>query len=221
MNVPTNLLLIIVVLGGIAALQFYKGRKINTDIMIHYIRKFEEQLNLRDKNYIYLGGYVGFKADYELKDKNVSRINLVLTLLARQSLFWLPFSYPVKRGDRLYIVIHPKFRIRGDAHVVQNYYYLFGPKITERNTMTKEKTQISKYSNFYTLYKNKEDSDRLRKLVEETFDPRRVRHIALNTETNTLFCLIKPDLKQTPKELKKLLENFPKIFEDWTYFGEE
>jgi len=33
--------------------------------------------------------------------------------------------------------------------------------------------------------------------------------------------LIRPDLKYTPKELKKLLENFPKIFEDWTYFEEE
>jgi len=221
MQVSSNLLVLLFGLGGIASLQFYKGRRINTDIMIHYIRKFEENLKLRDKNYTYLGGYVGFKAKYDLADKNIKEMNLVLTLIPRQSLFWLPISYPVKRGDRLYIMLYPKFRIRRDAHIVQNFYYLFGPNISERNELTKENATLSNYKNFYTLYKNKEDYERLKKLVEETFDPKRVRHIALNRENNSLFVLLKPDLNKTPTELKKLIENFPKIFEDWAYFKEE
>lgn len=222
MQISSSLLIVLFFLGGIASLQFYKGRKLNTGIMIHYIRKFEENLNLRDKNYTYLGGYVGFKAKYDLQDRNIKQMDLVLTLIPRQSLFWLPFSYPIKRGDRLYIMLYPKFSIRRDAHIVQNFYYLFGPNITEREHLRKEPAKVSKFNNFYTLYENKEDYEKLRKLVEETFDdPRRVRHIAINRENNSLFILMKPDINSTPKELKKLVENFPKIFEDWSYFKSE
>ncbi|BAL80712.1 hypothetical protein [Caldisericum exile] len=222
MQISSYLLLIFLVLGGIASLQFYKGRKINTSIMIHYIRKFEENLSLRDKMYTYLGGYIGFKAKYDLQDKNIKRMELVLTLIPRQSLFWLPFSYPFKRGDRLYLMVYPKFNIRRDAHIVQNFYYLFGPNITEREHLKKEPASISRFNNYYTLYESKSDYDKLKKLIEDTFeDPRRVRHIALNRENNSLFILMKPDINATPKELKKLIENFPKVFDEWSYFKSE
>ncbi len=219
MQVSTNLIAILLLLGGVASLQFFKGRRLNATIMIHYIRKFEENLKLKDKLYTYLGGSIGFKAKFDLDDKNFKSIDLVLTLLPRQSLFWLPFSYPIKRGDRLYVKFYPRFRIRRDVHIVQNFYYLFGPDIKERDVLKKERATVGKYNNFYTLYENKEDFDRIKRVVEMTFsNPRRVRHIALNKETNSVFLLIKPDLQETPKELNKLLNNLPKVFEDWAYF---
>lgn len=215
---PTFLMIFIVV-AGVMSLQFYKGRKLNALLMINYIRGFEEALQPKDKDYIYLGGSVGFKARYLLQNKFAKEMQLTLTLLPRQSLLWFPVSFITRGGDRLYIVLSPKFKIQRDAHIVRKFYHRFGADIKEKD-LSKEDMKIGN-SNFVAYYKNKEDVMSLKKIIEETFTPERVGHIAVNRENNTLYCIIKPDPNFTSKELKKLIDNLPQAFEDWTYFKED
>ncbi len=114
---------------------------------------------MRDWLYTWIGGYPGFKAVYDVDEKSIKKVEMTLTLLSRHSLFWLPFSYPVKKGDRLYIVLKPTFKMRADAHIVRNFYYLFGPGITEVKDLTKGKAEFVDAKGFYTLYE-------LRRIVE-------------------------------------------------------
>jgi hypothetical protein len=207
-----NLILILVVLAGVAVLQFYQGRRLNIALIKHYVHAFESSLAIHDQLYTWIGGYSGFKVVYDVDEKSIKKVEMTLTLLARQSLFWLPFSYPVKKGDRLYIVLRPSFKVRADAHIVRNFYYLFGPAIREIKDLTKGKVEFSDAKGFYTLYEKEGDITKLMKLVEASMDPKRLRHIAVVKETNVLFCLIKPDPIKTPDELKRFVENFPKYF---------
>jgi len=209
-----NLIFIIVVLAGISVLQFYQGRRLNVTLMKHYVQGFEGKLKIRDQLYTWIGGYVGFKADYDINDNFIKKVEMTLTLLPRQSLFWLPFSYSVKRGDRLYIVLRPKFQIHSDAHIVKKFYYLFGASISETKDLTKGEVGFSDAKGFYTLYEEENDIQKLRKFVEASMDPKRLRHIAVVKETNVLFCLIKPDPYKTADEIKNLVENFPKYFSE-------
>ena len=211
-DISGNWILVLVVLAGVAVLQFYQGRRLNIALIKHYVHGFESNLTIRDQLYTWIGGYSGFKADYEVNEKSIKKVEMTLTLLARQSLFWLPFSYPVKRGDRLYIVLRPSFKVHADAHIIRNFYYLFGPAIREAKDLTKGKAEFPDAKGFYTLYEEEGDVAKLRKLVEASMDPKRLRHIAVVKETNVLFCLIKPDPFKTPDELKRLVENFPKYF---------
>jgi len=128
-KISGNLLFIIIALAGISVLQFQKGRRLNLMLMKAFVEGFEKRLKLRDKTYTWIGGSAGFKADYELSDNYVKKVELTLTLIPRQSLFYLPISFLVKRGDRLYIVLRPKFQVHSDAHIIRNFYYLFGPEI--------------------------------------------------------------------------------------------
>jgi hypothetical protein len=212
-NISGNLLFIIVVLAGISVLQFQKGRRLNLMLMKAFVEGFEKKLKLRDKNYTWIGGSAGFKADYDLSDNYVKKVELTLTLIPRQSLFYLPISFLVKRGDRLFIVLRPRFTIKNDAHIIRNFYYLFGPEIKEIHELKKGIIELENTKGFYTLFEEEETLEKLRKLTQEVFsDIKRVRHIALVKSTNVLFCLIKPDPYKTPDEIRKLVEKFPKIF---------
>jgi len=211
-GISGNWVMVLVVLAGVATLQFYQGRRLNIALIKHYVHGFESVLTIRDQLYTWIGGYSGFKVSYDVDEKSIKKVEMTLTMLSRQSIFWLPLSYPVKRGDRLYIVLRPTFKIHADAHIIRNFYYLFGPGITERKELTKAKTEFEGAKGFYTLYKQEGDIDRLKRLVEASMDPKRLRHIAVVKETNVLFCLIKPDPMKTPEELRRLVENFPKYF---------
>ena len=205
--------MIIVILAGIASLQFMKGRKLNVALMKVLSNGFEKKLKIKDQLYTWIGGYIGFKANYDLSDKYIKKVEMTLTLLPRQSLFYLPISILVKRGDRLFIVLRPRFTIKNDAHIIRNFYYLFGPEIKEIHELKKGIIELENTKGFYSLFEEKETLEKLRKLTQEVFsDTKRVRHIALVKSTNVLFCLVKPDPYKTPDEIRKLVEKFPKIF---------
>lgn len=214
MKVSGSVLSIIVILAGVAVLQFFQGRKINVGLMRLFIQGFEKKLKIKDQLYTLIGEYSGFRVNYDLSDKYINNVEMSLTLLPRQSLFYLPFSFMFKRGDRLFIVLRPKFKVRNDAHIIQNFYYLFGPDIQEKGDLEKGKVSFEKKEGFYSLTNDKYTLDKLKKLAESSLDVRRLRHICVVKRTNVLFCLIRPDPSKTPDEVKKLVENFPKIFKE-------
>ncbi len=222
MNTSGNVIFIIIILAGISVLQFQKGRRINLTLMKLYVEGFEKKLKIKDQNYTWIGGYAGFKADYDLSDNYIKRAELTLTLLPRQSLFYLPISFLVKRGDRLFIVLRPRFRVKSDAHIIKSFYYLFGPEIREINELNKGNIELDNNKGFYSLYEDEATLEKLRKLTQDVFsDVKRVRHIALVKETNVLFCLIRPDPNKTADELRKLVEKLPQYFSDKSFSEKE
>ncbi len=218
MKISGDLLFIIIALAGIAVLQFQKGRRLNLTLMKIFVEGFEKKLKIRDQNYTWIGGSAGFKADYDLSDNYIKKVELTLTLLPRQSLFYLPISFAFKRGDRLFIVLRPRFRLTSDAHIIKSFYYLFGPEIREMGELTKGNIELENNKGFYSLYEDEATLEKLRKFTQDVFsDVKRVRHIALVKETNVLFCLIKPDPNKTPDEIKHLVEKLPQYFSDKAY----
>jgi hypothetical protein len=209
-NVQSNIIIIIVVLAGIAVLQFQKGRKLNVALMKTYIRGFEDKLKLVDKTYVYLGGYLGFKAEYDLQNKLSKRIEMTLTLIPRQSVFYLPITFLTRKTDRLYIVIRPDFKIHIDAHIVKKHFYLLGLDIDEEPELEKKDLTL-KGVGFVTLYRRKGDVDKLREFVNKCIPSERLFHIALVNKTNVFYCLMRPDPLKTPEEIRKLVDYLPKV----------
>lgn len=202
----SQLILLMLILGGITSLQFFKGRKLNTLMMVKYIRDFEENLKPKDKLYTYIGGYIGFKANYDLNVNHVKKVELTLTLLPRHSLLYLPISYLTRKHDRLYIVLRLSEKLGYDAHIIKKHFYFPGPMIDDMETFRKEE-MILDGKFFYVLYKNKSDLDRLIELTKNSVGFDNLRHICYTRETNVLFLLLKPDLDKTAKDLKKLVKN--------------
>lgn len=206
----SQIIVILVVIGGVITLQFFQGRKINLLLMKKYVQGFEKNLKIKDKTYVWIGGYAGFRAHYELNDSTVKKLELTLTLLPRQSVLYLPISLLTRKHDRLYIVLRPRTRINTDVHIIKKHYYFFGPDIDEAKELEKGEAILGE-NRFLTMYRNLKDLDRLMEITKRTFNPDGLRHIGLVRSTNVLFALIKPDPNETPKEIKKLVENFKSV----------
>jgi hypothetical protein len=205
-----QIILLFVVLGGIISLQFFKGRKINTFMMIQYIREFEKELKPKDKIYTYIGGYVGFKANYEINENSIRNIDLTLTLLPRQSILYLPISYLTRKHDRLYVIFRFKERFGYDAHIIKKNFYFPGPIIENIETFKKDEILIDNIK-FLVFYKNRNDLDRLIEITKNSVGFLNLRHIGYTRETNVLFLLVKPELEKTAKDLKKLLKTISEL----------
>jgi hypothetical protein len=93
--------------------QFFRGRKLNLMIMRRVSRALEDALKPTDKEYTWLGGYIGFKGKYELESADVEA---TLTLLPRHALLYFPISLVINRSDRLYIVVRGRIDM-GEIHM--------------------------------------------------------------------------------------------------------
>ena len=94
----------------------FLGRKKNLSIVKSVGNTLEEVLKPNDQDYTWLGGSIGFHANYKCKDfKNVEA---TLTLLPRQSPLYYPVSFLVSGFDKLYVTFFLKLKIKSEGHIV-------------------------------------------------------------------------------------------------------
>ncbi len=196
---------VILVLAGIASLQFYRGRKLNLLLMEHYIKVIKGIVKPEDENYVWLGGYIGFRADYKVNRENIKKFEFTLTLLPRQSLLYFPVSLVTSRHDKLYVVIRPFNNIRREAHLIQKGYYRLRPDIENEDLLQKEIVRIGS-KDYEALYEKKRDIMKLKELVESLSKPGNIKHVALTPKTNVFYVQMKPEPETISEDVKKLVE---------------
>ncbi len=113
LNMDVELLSLILLLSAVAMYQFFRGRKLNLMMMSKVSKGLETALKPTDKEYAWLGGYVGFRANYSLEH---GEVEATLTLLPRQALLYLPVSLLVNRSDRLYLVFRGRIALE-EIHI--------------------------------------------------------------------------------------------------------
>jgi len=205
MEVTSTLFLSLMVLAALTSIQFYKGRKLNLQLMQHYLRSIEEVVKPEDRDYVWLGGYVGFRAVYKVNRDNVRKFEYTLTLLPRHSLLYFPIALLTSRHDKLYIVIRPLTEIEHEAHLIQRGYYRLKPKIENEELLQRETVEIAG-KEYEALYEKKRDVVKLKELVESLSKPHNVKHVSLTPKTNVLYVLMKPEPETIGKDVERILE---------------
>ncbi len=195
---------VILVLAGVASLQFYRGRKLNLMLMEYYIKAVRKVTKPEDENYTWLGGYIGFRAEYKVNRDNIRKFEFTLTLLPRHSLLYFPISLATSRHDKLYIVIRPLNKIRHEAHLVQKGYYRLGLDIDNIDFLNREQVEIDG-KRYDGLYKRKRDVEELKALVESLSRPRNVKHVAMTPDTNVFYVQMKPDPETIEGDVSKIV----------------
>ena len=204
MEVSSTLLFALMVVAALTSIQFYKGRKLNLQLMQHYLRAIEGIIKPKDKDYVWLGGYIGFRANYKVNRDNIRKFEYTLTLLPRHSLLYFPIALLTSRHDKLYFVIRPETQIKREAHLIQKGYYRLKPNIENEDFLQKEEVEIAgrKYE---ALYEKKRDVIKLKELVESLSNPHNVKHVSLTPKTNVFYVLMKPEPDTIGRDVEKLL----------------
>ncbi|NJE04781.1 hypothetical protein E3E36_01150 [Thermococcus sp. M36] len=204
MEITSGFILAIMVLAAVSSIQFFKGRKLNLQIMQHYLRSIEDVVKPEDKEYVWLGGYIGFRAYYRVNRDNVKKFEYTLTLLPRQSLLYFPIALLTSRHDKLYIVVKPQSQIKREAHLIQKGYYRIKPRI-ENEEFLKRETVVIGNREYEALYEKRRDVELLKYLVESLSKPGNIKHVSLTPSTNVFYVLMKPEPDTIEDDVRKIL----------------
>ena len=203
-KVSPEFLLVLMVLAGVASLQFFKGRKLNLMLMQHYLRAIEDVIKPKDKEYVWLGGYIGFRAHYKVNEGNIDKFEYTLTLLPRQSIFYMPISKLISRHDKLYIVVRPYSQIKREAHLIQKRYYRIKPKIEEEELLQRDVVEVNG-KQYEALFEKRRDVGLLKEFLQGFSKPENVKHVSLTPKTNVFYILMKPELETIQDDIKHIV----------------
>ena len=204
MEISPTLLFALMVVAALTSIQFYKGRKLNIQLMQHYLRSVEEVVKPEDKDYVWLGGYIGFRAVYKVNRDNIRKFEYTLTLLPRHSLLYFPIALLTSRHDKIYFVIRPFAEIKREAHLIQKGYYRLKPNIENEELLQRETIEIAG-KEYEALYEKKRDVIKLKELVESLSKPHNVKHVSLTPKTNVFYVLMKPEPDTIERDVEKLV----------------
>jgi hypothetical protein len=176
--------MVLLLLGLVASLQYWRGRRLNLTLIRELSRQMEEALRPKEKNYTWIGGYVGVVAEYTLEDENYSKAKATISLLPHHSLLYLPISLLLGRKDRVYFLIYPKRKLKGRAHVLsgKKSSSLKGlPRFSFVDSVTLKGVNLKRY------YNSKGEAEFLTKVASRLKDPRSFEHLAANVEENAYY----------------------------------
>ncbi|ASJ03756.1 hypothetical protein A3L09_06905 [Thermococcus profundus] len=204
MELTSTLIWAIMILAAVTSIQFYKGRKWNLQLMQHYLRSVEDVVKPEDKDYVWLGGYIGFRANYKINRDNIRRFEYTLTLLPRHSILYFPISLVTSRHDKLYVVVRPFAQIKREAHLIQKGYYRLKPNIENEPLLQSEEIEIAgrKYE---ALFEKRRDLENLKALVESMPRPHNIKHVALTPKTNVFYVQMKPEPDTIKEDIEKIV----------------
>ncbi len=96
------------IVGALAALAFIvgigfiRGRKVNWKLTVETVEFLEKELNPKEKVYTWIGGYIGFTAEYMT---DYGKIRIVQTLLPRHAILWLWISKIIRGCDTVFMIV--------------------------------------------------------------------------------------------------------------------
>ena len=193
------IIVLIIALACVVTFQFYKGRKLNLLLMRHYLNEIESVIKPLERDYVWLGGYVGYRGMYKVS--RLKGVETTLTLLPRQSMLYFPISLITSRHDKLYLLFKLKFKSGGEVHLIQRRYFRIKPKINE--SLSKEIVRIEDVE-FEASYNDKPLLDDVVSVLSSLPNPRNIKQISIHSDVFYVF--MKPEPENVKAFVKKLYE---------------
>jgi len=204
MNVNSWVFPVLVISALVVAIAYFLGRRNNLILMKRYANVLENALKPDDQQYTWLGGYIGFKAEYKGKWGVVNKVRPTLHLKPRLSLLYYPIALLTMRHDKLYIVMETSREIEGEAHLIQKGYYRIGPNIENEEKFRRTDANLGG-KNFELLYQKQKEGERLLGWAQGLMiDFNRVKHLSFTSSTNVIYAFIEPKEDLITTLLKKM-----------------
>ncbi len=185
------LFLLFTIAAILIVIGFYWGRRKNLDLIREFSQEMETVLRPLDQTYTWIGGEIGFRADYQTKGE-FAKVEATCTLLPRQSLLYFPIAWVITGFDRLYMLFHVQKKIKEEAHILEPWYgKTRGPKIQNRSELYSEKIDVGKRT-FELLFRSSSIATEMKSFLGRLERPDLLKHLAINPETQTVYLLMAP-----------------------------
>jgi len=205
------LLSALVVLALAATVQYYLGTKKNRVLASRISKGAEEALRPGSTNYVNIGGNIGHNFVYALSDPWTNAKG-TMTLGPRHSLLYYPVSLLVVGGDRFFINLFTKRKLRGEGHVVEAGH-LRRARIDGLAAMERREVEAGG-RRFVLLWRGADLEKELRAVLEAMPSPARLRHFCAFAGNKTFFLHTRPDGGEVKADLEALLPRLQGFFAD-------
>ena len=192
----------LLLLAGLSIWAYRQGAAVNRERARMAAEVLERCLNPQDQTYTWLGGLIGFYAEYRLR--NGDRAEVTLTLLPRQSLLYYPIARLLtSRHDRLYLLIRATHPPPFEFHLLHPKRRLLTGRIEREPQLARETWTLGGIP-FRAAFDPGAQVEPVRRWAEKLPDPDLLSHLALVPRTRTFFL----SLKLEPGGLEPLLCRF-------------
>lgn len=184
---------VLIVFALLVTASYFIGRRRNLLLMSTYARDIEGALRPTDKEYSWIGGYIGFRADYRTGQKDVKRVKATLQLLPRMSLLYFPIAKVTMRHDKLYFIVETSGSIAGEAHLIQKgHYRLIPPGIEHPERFRRKELRLGD-RDFELLDRDGRGEGRLLPFARKLdVDTRKIKHLSFTSSTNVAYAFVEP-----------------------------
>jgi len=183
-----DLFAVIVALSVVTVLEFYRGRRVNLDLIRKSINILEDVLKPVDKIYTLIGLYVGYHVAYKLREKYVPHVNVTLLLLPRYAALYMPIAKITMRFDKIYIQYNFAGSVKDEVHVIRSGAYRRSLRriIRRYYTLQKEEVEI-RGVRFICLYTCRDKLGIILSCMRKLEHLDDIMHVALVPETNSVY----------------------------------
>ncbi len=162
---------------------YYRGGRKNLKIIKATGEMLEGTLRPADKSYTWLGGTIGFRAEYRVS--GFQRVEALVTVLPRQSLLYMPFALLRGSRDRLELIFFLKGGFPTEFHLIRDSELRANPALRNGKLKELEVSDLSGYRVFVSPSGTKEASMYLKR--KDKFLTPYLLHLALVPEKGTAF----------------------------------
>ena len=195
---------VLIVLALATTASYFFGRRENAALMKLYADECERTLKPLDQKYTWIGGYIGFKAEYRIKDEVVKQVRATLQLKPRMSLLYYPVVRFTMRHDKLFIVFECKQSLPGEAHLIKKGQYRFIPAGIDHVEQFKKRDVIVGGEEFELLSLDSRGEKELLRWAEGLAGDNGslIKHLSFTSSTNVVYAYIDPTVELIDKALR-------------------
>ena len=174
---------IFIIISVIISVAYFIGYKKNIKYMKLMAAMLESALQPQDQTYTYLGGILGFSADYAVD--GFAQVKANLRLIPRQSALYWPFLLITGAKDSLQLMFYLKKPIKEEFHVIKpSFLNFYKPHIYNREILKKDYIELN--GKKMEILKEKKVNKALLKSIEH-FDIKYFNHLAATTDYSIVY----------------------------------
>ncbi len=194
MSVNSQIFLILLVfsLGLIGV--YHWGMRYNLRLCRKWAHILEEFFSPQEKEYTWLGGVIGFTAEYKVPP--FRQVKVVLRLVPRHSLLYWPFAFFMGRRDCLQILFYLPQGVKEEVHLIRKSLRI--PHISNQAKLKRQRLHLQGMP--FILLFEKEPPAFVQSIAAHCLSG--LKHLAFTKENN--ICYLELFLKE--KELGKLIK---------------
>ncbi len=181
------------------SLGYVWGTRRNRKIIRTTFDALMEVIKPKDQQFTNIGGLSGYHANLvPHRNRYIRRVDVTMTLLPRQSWLYLPFSWLIRRFDRMFMVFYLAPQAAGtlkEGHIIEKGYSRFhGAKIEHAAELNSETIQWGGKT-FFLYWEDTQTREALDRCMNMLSEPGPVRHVALVPEEDRIFLFMIPKPK--------------------------